>query len=141
MGIQVKILKTPDTLEDAFSIREKVFIKEQGFQNEFDDTDMVSWHAVAYEGKKPVACGRLFQKEAGTYAVGRVAVCRAFRGQHLGELIMNSLEAQAKRLGAKEIELSAQCRAAGFYERLGYEAEGEEYLDEFCPHIQMKKKL
>lgn len=141
MGMQVKILKTPDTLEDAFLIREEVFIKEQGFQNEFDDIDKVSWHAVAYDEEKPVACGRLFQKEANTYVIGRVAVCHAFRGQHLGELIMKSLEAQANRLGAKEIELSAQCRAAGFYERLGYEAEGEEYLDEFCPHIQMKKKL
>lgn len=54
---------------------------------------------------------------------------------------MKSLEAQAKRLGAKEIELSAQCRATGFYEERGYAADGDEYLDEFCPHIQMKKKL
>lgn len=141
MKIQVKILKTPDALDDAFLIREEVFMKEQGFQNEFDDTDQISWHAVAYDEKMPAACGRLFCKKNDTYTIGRVAVRRAFRGNHLGELIMKSLEEQAKELGAKKIELSAQCRAAGFYEKLGYQMEGEEYLDEFCPHITMQKKL
>ncbi|MDE8715150.1 GNAT family N-acetyltransferase, partial [Veillonella atypica] len=28
-----------------------------------------------------------------------------------------------------------------FYESLGYKAEGEEYLDEGCPHVIMRKKL
>lgn len=141
MEIQVKILKTPDALNDAFLIREEVFMKEQGFQNEFDDTDQISWHAVAYEEKIPAACGRLFCKRAGTYTIGRVAVRRPFRGKYLGELIMKSLEEQAKELGAKKIELSAQCQAAGFYEKLGYQTKGKEYLDEFCPHIMMQKNL
>ena len=42
---------------------------------------------------------------------------------------------------AKKIGISAQVRAAGFYETLGFVRQGEEYLDENCPHIYMEKKL
>ena len=31
--------------------------------------------------------------------------------------------------------------ARPFYEKLGYWASGEEYLDEYCPHIHMEKEL
>ena len=37
-----------------------------------------------------------------------------------------------EKTGAAGIELSAQCRVRGFYEKCGYAAEGEIYLDEFC---------
>ncbi|MDY4474645.1 GNAT family N-acetyltransferase [Mitsuokella sp.] len=37
--------------------------------------------------------------------------------------------------------LSAQIQARPFYEKLGYRASGEEYLDEYCPHIRMEKEL
>lgn len=37
------------------------------------------------------------------------------------------------------IYLSAQLQAKGFYEKLGYLAYGDEYMDEHCPHIMMKK--
>lgn len=141
MGFQVKILKKPDALNDPFCIREEVFVKEQGFQNEFDEVDNVSWHVVAYNGDTPAACGRLFFKSDDTCIIGRVAVRRTFRGKRVGALIMNALEELARNLGGKEIELSAQCRAVGFYERLGYRSKGDTYLDEFCPHIVMKKKL
>lgn len=36
--------------------------------------------------------------------------------------------------------LSAQVQAQGFYEKLGYVASGEPYLDEHCPHIHMEKQ-
>ena len=35
--------------------------------------------------------------------------------------------------------LSAQVRAQGFYEAIGYHAKGETYLDEYCPHVTMTK--
>jgi predicted GNAT family N-acyltransferase len=39
------------------------------------------------------------------------------------------------------VSLSAQVQAMGFYERQGHRPEGEEYYDEHCPHIAMRKKL
>ena len=46
-----------------------------------------------------------------------------------------------KKLGAKEIFISAQTQAQGFYESLGYKAYGNVYPEENIPHIAMKKKI
>ena len=108
---------------EAKAIREEVFMKEQGFQVEFDDTDR-----EACQGE-------------GVYAIGRVAVRKEGRGKQLGRAVMEAMEQKARQLGAKSIQLSAQVQARGFYEKLGYRAYGQEYLDEHCPHIAMEKTL
>ena len=110
--------------------------------DEFDETDKISTHVVLYNTDgKPVATGRLFpdSDKPNSYIIGRVAVLSAYRGQHLGEHVVTALEQQAKACGAKCITLSAQCRAAGFYEKLGYTKTEEYHMDEFCPHVTMRK--
>lgn len=39
------------------------------------------------------------------------------------------------------IELSAQVRVQPFYAKAGFQAIGETYMDEHCPHIHMEKKI
>lgn len=47
--------KTYTTLpQEAKDIRIKVFMKEQGFENEFDDIDQISSHIVVFDETKPV---------------------------------------------------------------------------------------
>ncbi|MGN0585895.1 MAG: GNAT family N-acetyltransferase [Oscillospiraceae bacterium] len=132
-----------DTLPDeARYIREEVFVREQGFQNEFDDTDNTALHTVVYYDNEPAAAARIFPSERDNfYTVGRIAVLPQYRNKQLGRYIMVQMEEKARGLGAEGIELSAQCRARGFYEKCGYTAEGGIYLDEFCEHIHMVKKL
>lgn len=128
---------------EAKTIREEIFMKEQGFQIEFDDIDPVAWHLLVYIDGKAVATGRLYPKEGAisTYLLGRIAVRSDWRGKHLGEFVVRRLEEFAQMKGAKFLELSAQMQAKGFYEKLGYEAYGSTYLDEHCPHIGMRKAL
>ena len=57
----------------------------------------------------------------------------------LGALVVQKLEQVAAQHGAKAFILSAQVRAQGFYEAIGYHAKGETYLDEYCPHVTMTK--
>lgn len=130
-------------LEDnrlAKEIRQKVFVEEQGFENEFDEIDDRSYHIVLSLKGVGVATARLYE-ENGSFHIGRVAVVKEYRKQNLGEAVMGYAESKAKELGAKEIALSAQVTASGFYEKNGYKPFGEVYLDEFCPHIAMKKSL
>lgn len=47
--------------EDAKQIRTEVFVAEQGFETEFDDTDSKARHIVGYDGEKPVAVCRYFR--------------------------------------------------------------------------------
>lgn len=124
-------------------IRQAVFVEEQGFHNEFDDLDDIAWHVVLMFDGEPVACGRTFAKaeQPDTYIIGRVAVLPEYRGRRAGYMIMGALEAQAQKLGAKAVELSAQEQAKGFYVKMGYEPVGAVYYDEHCPHVTMRKKF
>jgi len=54
---------------------------------------------------------------------------------------LKKLEEKARELGARELQLSAQVQAQGFYEKNGYQAFGSTYPDEHVPHISMKKKV
>lgn len=131
--------------DDLRSIREIVFVDEQGFQDEFDDVniDNISFHLLLYIEGKPIATGRLYQKKpfGNVYIIGRLAVLFDYRKLNLGSIVLTSLEEKAKHCGATSIELSAQCRVQGFYEKHGYRAIGNSYLDGDCPHILMIKNI
>ncbi|WP_455138067.1 GNAT family N-acetyltransferase [Thermophilibacter sp.] len=128
--------------EEAVAIRTAVFMSEQGFVDEFDDTDDRACHLVLFDGEQPVATLRLFAGETpGEWVVGRLAVARSHRGLGLGALTLREAEAEAARRGGGHVILHAQVRSKGFYERCGYEAYGEVDLDEGCPHTWMRKEL
>lgn len=135
------IFKVTNTLsEDEKMIRETVFIEEQKFKIEFDDTDDIATHIVMYIDNNPVGCCRLYKRE-NEYHIGRIAVLKPYRGKGDGEKILLEAEKVAKEKGADSISLSAQVRASGFYEKLGYKKHGEIYFDEYCEHIAMKKDI
>lgn len=144
MDYRIETLLPGQTLADAFLVRQKVFTDEQGFDAAIDedDRDPIAHHVVLYHGGEPVATGRTFPhgERPGVWVIGRVAVLPAHRGG-TGRLLMNLLEQQAKGQGAGEITLGAQCQARGFYEKIGYEAYGDVFDEEGCPHIHMKKSL
>ena len=129
-------------INDCYIVRKKVFIEEQGFNEEaeFDDIDAYAYHLLLTDSGNPVATARLFDEGHGFHC-GRICVLKEYRGKNLGIDIMNEIEKKAKELGADSLELSAQIQASPFYAKAGYEKFGEEYLDEHCPHIMMKKKV
>lgn len=127
---------------EAEYIRKTVFVDEQKFVDEFDETDGIATHFVMFDGDKPVGCARAFYDEnENAYHIGRVAILKEYRGRHLGEKIMLFAENELKKQGADRVTLSAQVRASGFYKSVGYTPYGEEYFDQYCPHIAMEKRL
>lgn len=137
------IIRSYNALPDeARFIRQTVFVEEQGFKEEFDSIDNIAVHAVAFINDKPAATGRIFpSEENGTFYLGRLAVMKEFRKGGTGSAMIDFLENEAAKLGAVKIKLHAQVRAMGFYEKNGYTAEGEEFLEEFEPHITMVKRI
>lgn len=128
--------------QDSVYIRETVFVKEQGFREEFDTVDDEAVHIVAYKNDKPVAtCRYFFDEEKQKYKLGRMAVLKEERKNGVGRIIMEEAHRQLKEDGVKEIWLSAQERAKGFYEKVGYKCVGDMYLEENYPHYLMYKEL
>ncbi len=140
MNLNIVISKDEKTKNDAYKIRVRVFVEEQGFRDEFDSIDDYAFHIAAYDGDKVIGSGRFFsERNNGEYHIGRIAVLPEYRGKNVGSAIMRKIEEFAAEIKAEIIVLSAQKRAMAFYAKLGYEAYGDEYLDEGCPHIAMKK--
>ena len=136
-------IKTYHTLPaQAKDIREEVFVREQGFTKEFDDTDQIATHLVLFWEGQPAGVCRFFPtQEPGCWVFGRLAVRKAFRDKHLGSLLVQEAENQIRRLGGTKLALMAQIRVQKFYEKNGYTPVGEPCDDEGCPHIWMVKAL
>ena len=129
-----------EMVKQCYALREEVFVREQGFREEFDDVDVTAHHLLVTEQGAPVAAARIFPDEAG-YHVGRICVRKDRRGEGLGRLLLAEAERFCRELGGKRLALGAQLRAAGFYEACGFRRVGEEFLYEYCPHIMMVKDL
>ena len=150
-GEAMVTIKTGDmqTLgDDAFAIREAVFVNEQGFALEIerDAEDATSVHAVAYNrAGLALATGRLLQTQVvdgkKSSKLGRMAVHRVMRGSNIGRDIMTALTNAAIARGDAEIVLHSQCSAENFYLKQGFTARGAPFDEEGMLHIEMYKLL
>ena len=124
--------------EDARMIRQRVFVEEQGFTEEFDDKDGKSLHIVAYsDSGEPIGTGRMFSLGGGVYVIGRIAAVRQWRGMGVGAHMLGRLCGECAKCGAREIQLWAQERAVGFYERSGFEKTEETMTEDGVLHFKM----
>jgi len=71
----------------------------------------------------------------------QVAVDEASRKRHIGTEMVLFAEVYAKKNGYSTMLLNARKTAVGFYEKLGYETIGEEFLEINIPHFKMRKCL
>lgn len=132
-----------DDLAACLALRRRVFIEEQGVPeaDELDGTDVGARHLLATLDGRPVGTARL--KIAGdTGKIGRVCVLPEARGTGLGRaLVLAALDRLAAEPGVTLAKLSAQADAVGFYERLGFTAQGAAYPDAGIPHRDMTRAL
>lgn len=138
----IRIEETND-LTHPHALRRRVFMDEQGISEaeEMDDLDAEAIHLVAWVDGVPMGTARLF-KRGDLGKIGRVCVLHEARGTGLGaELMRHAVAVLARDPALSRAYLSAQSYAIGFYERLGFVAEGPEYPDAGIPHRDMYRPL
>lgn len=136
------IAETTD-IATCVALRRKVFIEEQGIAeaDELDDLDDQAIHLLATINARPVGTARLLRKGA-TGKIGRVCVLPEARGTGLGAaLIRAGIAHFTADPSFNKVCLSAQVPALGFYEKLGFTAEGPAYDDAGIPHRDMTLPL
>ena len=133
---------TPADMAAVFEIRRVVFIEGQNVPEELerDGLDAEALHLIAVSDERPVGTARLLIAD-GAGKIGRVAVLDGLRGTGLGKAIMKAALEVLREEGANLATLGAQTHAIGFYEALGFVAEGPEFLDAGIPHRNMSKAL
>lgn len=128
--------------EGEKQVRQKVFVEEQGFEEEFDDLDDISIHITVLDKGKTVGVCRIFYDIIEKcFLIGRVAVLPEYRNKKIGQKLLKYAEAYAVQRGQDRVCVHSQLQAQGFYEKLGYQSYGNIYFEEGCPHISMQKNL
>lgn len=123
----------------AAPIRETVFVREQGVpaEIEMDAMDSKCLHAIAWDGSRAVATGRLLPDGH----VGRMAVLKDWRGKGVGGALLESLVDAARARGDREVVLSAQVHAVDFYLAHAFLRSGDVYQEAGIAHQEMRRKL
>ena len=145
------VVTTGTEMDECLRVRRAVFIEEQGVSEaeEIDEHDgdpaevKSAVHVLGRLDGRPVATGRLLLGDApGEHAhIGRVAVLAELRRDGHGRAVMERLQAEARRRELPGITLRAQLHAIPFYERLGYVARGDVFLDARIEHRWMDLTL
>ncbi|WP_405487044.1 GNAT family N-acetyltransferase [Nocardia sp. NBC_00511] len=140
--IEVVTVTTEQELADAYAVRMRVFVDEQGVpaEIEIDELDEIADHFLARLDGAPVGAGRLLVRDE-VGVLGRLAVLEQTRGTGLGAALVRAIEERSRARGLRAVELHSQTQARGFYEKLGYEAYGEIGMDAGIPHIWMRREL
>lgn len=122
------------------NIRQKVFIEEQKVppELEWDATDEIADHFLAVlPDNTPVGVARLFSALGETAHIGRMAILPEFRGQGIGESLLQHLIMESAGQ-YQELKLSAQQHAIAFYQRAGFHVCSDPYDDADIPHVDMR---
>ncbi len=127
--------------QDALlGIRFSVFVDEQSVPPELerDHYDGEALHLLALNSDgKPIATARMLADGH----IGRMAVLKEWRGRGIGSALMNRLIDIARQRGYAAVFLHAQCTAEPFYQRLGFAAEGDVFVDAGIDHRTMRMSL
>ncbi|HEV8325821.1 MAG TPA: GNAT family N-acetyltransferase [Myxococcota bacterium] len=165
-AVLVRAAAAPAERDALIALRFRVFVDEQQVPaaEEIDAHDATATHLVAVAPGgvvvgtarvvledtpapvSPAGAARIEREAAGAPAygaakIGRVAVEQAWRGRGVGLRLVAAGVDVARAAGAAEAYLDAQTYALAFYERLGFCAEGPEFLDAGIPHRRMRLRL
>lgn len=140
MKHSTQITQWNEAAEQLRSVRTRVFVEEQKVPEslEWDEQDETAIHVLSVDTNgQGIATARLLRNGQ----IGRMAVLPQYRGQGLGHEILSMLLGTAKQKGYPRVFLHAQTSAVGFYEKHGFKAQGDVFLEANIPHQHMEFDL
>ncbi|MEL6920511.1 MAG: GNAT family N-acetyltransferase [Pseudomonadota bacterium] len=137
----IRRAQTAAEIEQCMSIREIVFVDEQGVAPELerDGKDDVALHYLAVDDDDAVGTARVIVQDD-CFKFQRVAVLGKLRGTGVGAAIMHFMMrdlANRPDAAGKRFFLSSQVSAIPFYEKLGFDVCSDEYEEAGIQHRDM----
>lgn len=129
-------------LHQILRLRAEVFIVEQNCSyQDVDQKDESAYHLSVFLENRLVAYARLIPEGIsyhGYCSIGRVLSSLDVRKMGVGRFLMIQAITSCKELWSNlPIKISAQSYLLQFYQSLGFQPIGEEYLEDNIPHICM----
>ncbi len=141
--ISLKLIENDAELEEAFAIRQTVFVEEQNVDEdiEYDGQDSEAVHMVVKKDNRAIGTARVRFPNEGVAKVERMAILKQYRRQGIGKSIMSFLDNELRTRYIEYVYLHAQCIATAFYESCGYTATGPTFWEAGIEHVKMEKRL
>lgn len=139
-----KITFGSDEHMQAIQLRNEFLRKPIGFPYLTDfPTEEKDWlHFVIMDDDGTViGCVVAIKQNETTVRLRQMAVHEKYQGQGVGRKLLYFTEKECQAAGFKEIVIHARKDAAGFYEKTGYQQQGEEFIEVSIPHFAMIKLI
>jgi hypothetical protein len=129
--------------KEELQLRNRVLRKPLGLSL-FDENltkEVNDFHIGAFDGKVLIGVLILSVLSEGEVKMRQVGVEENWRGKNVGARLAIYAEDFARKLGYSTVVLNARKSVVGFYEKLGYEKIGGEFIEVTIAHQAMQKKL
>ena len=142
MQIRVKTFDdlTPRELYAILKLRSEVFVVEQQcIYSDPDGKDLQAIHVWMEDETGVLGTLRILPAglQGDTVAIGRVVT--RDRNKGYGKILMQAgLEAAVHTMQTDVVRIEAQCYAQAFYEKLGFSAVSEPFMEDGIPHMHME---
>jgi ElaA protein len=128
-------------LYELLQLRSEVFVVEQDcVYQDIDGKDQIALHVLGYQGKELIAYARIFKKEDyfKESSIGRIIVKETYRSKDVGHRLLDYAISYINfTLNENSIRISAQKYLIAFYQKHGFQVDGEGYLEDGIPHVNM----
>lgn len=141
--IVVKEISTDDPLYlQERELRAKVLREPLGLApgTEVFPFEYEAHHYVALDNDKVIGCV-LFHQRGDEGKLFQTAVYPEYQKKGVGRMLVKFLENKVKKMGVKKIFLHSRYVVKDFYKKLGYECEGDIFIEVGVEHIKMTKSL
>ena len=132
-----------DWYDQACVLRNELLRKPLGLDLFSEDlaAESAYQHYAMLEEGCVVACVLAMPVAPEKAKIRQMAVAVEYQNQGTGKQLLRNMELDLKQRGVKSLELEARLTAVGFYEKLDYVKEGDEFLAISIPHVKMVKSL
>lgn len=132
---------TTTELYAILQLRSEVFVVEQNcVYLDIDGKDKKSLHLMAWQDDQLTAYTRLVPPgiSFNEASIGRVITSPRYRKLGIGITLMEkSIQYTLQGYATNKIRIGAQLYLKSFYENLGFTIQGNEFLEDSIPHIEM----
>ncbi|HYH14976.1 MAG TPA: GNAT family N-acetyltransferase, partial [Flavisolibacter sp.] len=142
MTIQIIYTGTP-AYEQMIDLRMEVLLNPIGIPKTYisPEKEKQDIFIAAFEDEKVVGCCILTPINEKSIQLRQMAVKQNIQHSGIGAAIIKFAESNAKERGFNNLFMHARDAVIPFYEKQGYQIDGEGFTEVNIPHHKMKKEL
>jgi len=142
MALKIIDHGTPE-YRQMIKLRDDLLRKPLGlsFTNEELEKEKENMLIGAFDDDDILGCCMLVEQDPTTVRLRQMAVLNDLQGKGIGKALTIFAENIARDHGYKIMNMHARKNVVGFYEKMGYQVIGDEFIEITIPHYVMEKEL